>query len=277
MSIARNATRRHVGYGIFLWLVTACAVPGCGSKPPASAPAGGQQLALQQPQQPAPLSLERPATAATKPAGAADESAKERVELARTSATLRASQADAEKLRQELKAVQTNLRGWHNAYKAAQAQAAALQKTAAVLNERNTQLQRQEAEAAAALRDARETLGGQSPPIVPAMTPEAPAAAAFPAAAPPPVPAAAPSPLLGVLRDVRPFRGRPYATLSIGHDAGVRRGMRFGLADPRTGAPAGVVTIDEVGPEEAGGVVEGAEEGELRAGLWVHGRDALRR
>jgi hypothetical protein len=171
-----------------------------------------------------------------------------------------------------LKAVQTNLRGWHNAYKAAQAQAAALQKTAAVLNERNTQLQRQEAEAAAALRDARERLGGQSPPIAPAMTPEAPTVAAIPAAAPaapPPVPAAA-SPPLGVLRDVRPFRGRPYATLSIGHDAGVRRGMRFGLADPRTGAPAGVVTIDEVGPEVAGGIVEGTDPFGLAAGFTVH-------
>ena len=42
-----------------------------------------------------------------------------------------------------------------------------------------------------------------------------------------------------VVRDVRPFRGRPYATVSAGHEAGVRRGMRLGLADPRTGAPAG--------------------------------------
>jgi hypothetical protein len=78
-----------------------------------------------------------------------------------------------------------------------------------------------------------------------------------------------------VLREVRPFRGRPYATLSIGHDAGLRRGMRLGLADPRTGAPAGVVTIDEVGPEEAGGLVEGTDPHVLRAGLTVHSLHAL--
>lgn len=271
MSIARNATRRHVRYGVFLSLFTATvAIWGCGSKPPATARAVESQHALRQEQPAAPPPAEKPAASEAKPAAREDESLKAREELARAEASLKASQGAAAKLRQELKAAQANLRGWHNAYKASQAQAAALQKTAAGLNARNDELQRQQAQAAAVLRDAHAGLAGQSQPVPQALAPEAPGGEAIAGAAPVPAGApGAPHPL-GVLRDVRPFRGRPYGTLSIGHEAGVRRGMRFGLADPRTGAPAGVVTVDEVGPEEAGGVVEGADPLGLRAGLTVH-------
>lgn len=272
MSIARNATRRQRRHWVFLSLATAAAaVFGCASRPPATVPAVEPQHALR-PQQPtAPPAPEKPVVPQpdAKAAGGEDETAKALEERARADASLKASQAAAVKLQQELKAARENLRRWHNAYKASQAQADALQKTAAALKERNDALHRQHAEATAALQDAQARLAAQ-PQAVPQGLLEAPNIQPIPDL--PSAPAGAPvgSPPLGVLRDVRPFRGRPYATLSAGHDAGVRRGMRLGLADPRTGAPAGVVTIDEVGPAESGGVVEGANPGGLRAGLTVH-------
>ena len=268
MGNAGIAAARHFQQGALVCLIAATAgAPGCGAKPSAVVkPEPPQALRLEQP---APPPSQNAATEA-KPAHSEAESTEAREALTRAGASLEASQAEAAKLRQELKAAQANLRGWHAAYKAVQTQAAGLQKAAAGLKARNDQLQRQEAEAAAALRDAQARLAFQAQPVPQV----APSGVPYPAAVPPDASAAVPAPVasppLGVVRDLRPFRGRPYATLSVGHDAGVRRGMRVGLADPRTGAPAGVVTVDEVGAAECGGVVEAADPLGLRPGLTVH-------
>ena len=291
MSIASRPARSHVRSGVLLSLITASAsATGCGNKPPPAAvepaqqqgvrddetlPASSQKRARPDEGPPVAAALP-PATPATeaKPAVGADGSAKARDELARVNASLQASQAEAARLQRELEAAQKDRRGWHTAYKASLAQVAALQATAAGLKARNDELQRQQIEAAT--RDAQAGLVGQVQPGPHQGMSEVPGVTAVPSAPPgPAAPAGAgtaleAAPPLGVVRDVRAFRGRPYATVSVGHDAGARRGMRLGLADPRTGATLGVVTLDEVGTAESGGVVEAADPLALRAGLTVH-------
>src|SRR5215208_1535077 len=127
MATAGLAITRQFRRGVFTCIFTAAAVTaGCAKGPPATADAPEPQQALRREEPAAPPPAPPPAVAAgdVKPPGSDAEVAKAREEAARATSALKASQAEAVKLRQELKAAQTNLRGWHNAYKAVQAQAA---------------------------------------------------------------------------------------------------------------------------------------------------------
>lgn len=273
MGIARNAATVQVRRGALLCLVaTIAGASGCGSMAPGTAAAPGQQPVVRRhPAAPPPPGVRPGEVTPPRPEAEPGRAAKEQTG---TGVAVQGTQARGSWLEQGSESFLAHLHGSLRACHAAQAQVAARQEAAARLQARRDDLQRQQARAAA-LREAQAGVLVPSQAVPPAPLPAAPfsepsAPAAVPVEAAVVAPARVMSPPMGVVRDVRPFRGRPYATLSIGYDAGLRRGMRLGLADPRTGAPTGVVIIDEAGPAEAGGVVEGTDPLGLRAGLTVH-------
>ena len=73
----------------------------------------------------------------------------------------------------------------------------------------------------------------------------------------------------GAVRDVRPIAGIPYATISIGSNDGVRRGMEFRVVNPQTGDFLGVLTVESVELNEATGRLSGPKVAQIRQGSEV--------
>ena len=61
----------------------------------------------------------------------------------------------------------------------------------------------------------------------------------------------------GVVRAVREVDGVRHATISVGSNDGVKKGMRFSVVDPDEGVWLGHLTIDAVGFNEATGSLAG--------------------
>jgi hypothetical protein len=76
-------------------------------------------------------------------------------------------------------------------------------------------------------------------------------------------------PISGVVREVRPIQGVPYATISIGSNDGVRRGMEFRVVSERTGDFLGLLTVESVEMTEATGRLQGPRLGDVRPGAEV--------
>ncbi len=72
-------------------------------------------------------------------------------------------------------------------------------------------------------------------------------------------------PVTGVIRNVRPIAGIPYATISVGSNEGVRKGMEFRVVD-RGGNFLGILTVESVEQQEATGRLQGPKVAEIRAG-----------
>src|SRR5687768_6448347 len=73
----------------------------------------------------------------------------------------------------------------------------------------------------------------------------------------------------GSVRDVRPIAGIPYATISIGSNDGVRRGMEFRVVNPANGDFLGVLTVESVELNEATGRLAGPKVAQIRQGSEV--------
>ena len=70
----------------------------------------------------------------------------------------------------------------------------------------------------------------------------------------------------GVIRDVRPIAGIPYATISVGSADNVQKGMEFKIVDRNTGDYLGDLIVDTVEPNEAVGRLSGKRIAEVKAG-----------
>jgi acyl transferase domain-containing protein len=81
-------------------------------------------------------------------------------------------------------------------------------------------------------------------------------------------PAGAP-PINGVIRARRDIAGIPYATISVGSNDGVVRGMRFNIVNRQTGDFLGILTVDSVEQTESTGRLEGPRLNDVRAGVDV--------
>jgi hypothetical protein len=80
--------------------------------------------------------------------------------------------------------------------------------------------------------------------------------------------AGAPS-INGVVRSSRLINGIPYATISIGADAQVVKGMKFNVVDSAKGAFLGELTIEQVDERESTGKLEGPHIADIQPGLEV--------
>ena len=68
-----------------------------------------------------------------------------------------------------------------------------------------------------------------------------------------------------VIRDTRQIAGIPYATISVGSNASVIKGMEFSLV--RNGDFLGKLTVDSVEPDEATGRLTGPKVEQVQAGV----------
>jgi uncharacterized protein (DUF3084 family) len=73
----------------------------------------------------------------------------------------------------------------------------------------------------------------------------------------------------GVVRQVRPIQGIPYATISVGSNDGVRRGMEMRVVNRDTGDFLGMLTVESVEINEATGRLQGPRVADIRAGSEV--------
>lgn len=73
----------------------------------------------------------------------------------------------------------------------------------------------------------------------------------------------------GVIRDRRNIAGVPYASISVGGNDGVTRGMEFKVVDRNTNDFLGIITIDTVEPTESTGRISGPRLNDIRAGAEV--------
>jgi hypothetical protein len=73
-------------------------------------------------------------------------------------------------------------------------------------------------------------------------------------------------PVSGVIRTVRPIAGIPYATISVGSNAGVRRGMEMRVVNPQNGDFLGILTVESVELNEATGRLEGPKVAQIKQG-----------
>jgi hypothetical protein len=71
-------------------------------------------------------------------------------------------------------------------------------------------------------------------------------------------------PINGVIQEVRPIAGVPYATISVGTNDGVRRGMEFNVVNRQTGDFLGVLTVESVELNEATGRLAGPRVADIR-------------
>jgi hypothetical protein len=70
----------------------------------------------------------------------------------------------------------------------------------------------------------------------------------------------------GVIREVRPIAGVPYATISVGSNDGVRRGMEFRVVNPQSGDFLGMLTVESVQMNEATGRLAGPKVNQIQSG-----------
>jgi hypothetical protein len=73
----------------------------------------------------------------------------------------------------------------------------------------------------------------------------------------------------GVVREVRPINGIPYATISVGASDNVQKGMQFNVIDRDKGLFLGQLTIDSVEPTTATGRLDGPRISDVRQGTEV--------
>jgi hypothetical protein len=69
-----------------------------------------------------------------------------------------------------------------------------------------------------------------------------------------------------VIRDTRSIAGIPYATISVGANAQVTKGMEFSLVSS-AGDFLGTLTVDSVEPDEATGRLSGPKVNQVQAGV----------
>jgi hypothetical protein len=75
-------------------------------------------------------------------------------------------------------------------------------------------------------------------------------------------------PINGVIRSMRPIAGMPYATISVGSNDGVARGMEFKVIGQK-GDFLGVLTVDSVETNESTGRLSGPRLADIRPGAEV--------
>jgi hypothetical protein len=73
----------------------------------------------------------------------------------------------------------------------------------------------------------------------------------------------------GVVRSSRLINGIPYATISVGADAQVVKGMKFNVVDSVKGAFLGELTIEQVDERESTGKLDGPHVADVQPGLEV--------
>ncbi len=76
-------------------------------------------------------------------------------------------------------------------------------------------------------------------------------------------------PIDAVVRTTQPINGIPYATISVGTDAQVKKGMKFSVIDRDKGDFLGELTIESVNEKDATGKLEGPKIGEVHSGTEV--------
>lgn len=76
-------------------------------------------------------------------------------------------------------------------------------------------------------------------------------------------------PIRGVIREVRPIQGIPYARISVGANDSVAPGMEFKVINRDTGDFLGVLTVDSVELTEAAGKLKGPRIAEIAPGSEV--------
>jgi hypothetical protein len=76
-------------------------------------------------------------------------------------------------------------------------------------------------------------------------------------------------PINGVVKEVRPIEGVPYATISVGSADSVTRGMRFKIIDREKGDFLGFLTVEAVESNEASGKLEGPKIPDVKPGVEV--------
>ena len=73
----------------------------------------------------------------------------------------------------------------------------------------------------------------------------------------------------GVVREVKPINGIPYATISVGSSDNVQKGMQFNVIDRDRGIFLGQLTIDSVEPTTATGRLDGPRINDVHEGTEV--------
>jgi hypothetical protein len=73
----------------------------------------------------------------------------------------------------------------------------------------------------------------------------------------------------GVVREVKPINGIPYATISVGSADNVQKGMQFNVIDREKGIFLGQLTIDSVEPTTATGRLDGPRINDVHQGTEV--------
>lgn len=81
--------------------------------------------------------------------------------------------------------------------------------------------------------------------------------------------AAGAPPINGVVRTRRDIGGRPYASISVGSNDGVAKGMEFKVIDRSSNKFLGVLVVDSVSDTDATGRLSGPFVNEIRAGSEV--------
>jgi chromosome segregation ATPase len=81
--------------------------------------------------------------------------------------------------------------------------------------------------------------------------------------------AAGAPPINGVVRQVQPINGIPYATISVGSDESVQKGMQFQIIDRERGLFLGQLIVDSVEPHQATGRLAGPHVGDVHPGVEV--------
>jgi hypothetical protein len=76
-------------------------------------------------------------------------------------------------------------------------------------------------------------------------------------------------PIDAVVRSTRDINGIPYATISVGADAQVQKGMKFSVVDRDKKEFLGELTIDQVDEKESTGKLEGPHLSDIKAGTEV--------
>jgi hypothetical protein len=76
-------------------------------------------------------------------------------------------------------------------------------------------------------------------------------------------------PINGVIRQISPVNGIPYATISVGSDDSVQKGMQFQVIDRVQGLFLGQLTVDDVQPHSATGRLAGPHVDQMKAGVEV--------